>query len=499
MKKIDIAIIGGGISGLYSAYRLKKSFPEKSIAVFESLPFLGGRIQTGSFANGLFKPAYGALRIEPDYQTETHRFMQELQIPVKHIEQGEASSSSTPNFEALTAEERELILKHPEIGADITLLELGMKKILGNQWDLHTDDLANPHRNAALETLRNTATYKNKPLYQQGAWNVFSDVLSYEAVEFFREKGAYYNMKNDNQNAIDWIIFLLNLRLMKQPSYIPEGGMIQMINLIEKELRSLGVDIHVNHHLQAMNEIDKQTICLKIEQVQSRKVEELTCEHVVLAIPQYPLKKLAACLPATINTLLDSVSPIPIIWVTATMKNPPWELDAKPTSGEFAPIRAAHLEFKEEKGETYGMAMLYCDGPWHQYWRHYVEDNVDDFEGYQYLPQVNKNEFFKNEIEKTLQQHFSLPIKPSVDEWGIRDWGRPPFGAAVHLWKVGAQSSLIMQTLKAFSLRENGQHKNVHICGEAFSQCQGFFEGSIRSADFAISAIEQSYRQAASF
>lgn len=493
IKKIDIAVIGGGVSGLYSAYRLKKLLPEKTIAVFELLPFLGGRIQTGSFTEGLFQPAYGALRIEPEYQKQMHRFIQDLQIPVKQIEQGEASTPSVPNLDALTAEERNLILENPERGADILLLELGIQKILGEQWNLKTDDLTNPGRDAELEILRQTACYKNKPLYQQGAWNVFADVLSYEAIEFFREKGAYYNMKNDNQSSIDWIIFLLTFRLLKQPSYIPVGGMIQLINHIEKELCKLEVGIHLNRQLQAINERDKKTLCLKLEDRQTGTIEELLCEHVILALPQYPLKQLTSYLPSTINILLDSVSPIPIIWATATMKNPPWELDAPPTGGEGAPIRTAHLEWKQNKGEAYGLAMLYCDGPWHQYWRPYVEDKVDDFEGYQYLPQINQNASLKYEIEKAIKQHFNLPSMPEVEEWGIRDWGRPPFGAAVHFWKPNAQSTLIMQTLKAFALQENGQYKNVHICGEAYSQYQGFFEGAIQSADFAISAIVQSF------
>ena len=492
MKKYDITIVGGGISGLYSAYQLKKAYPEKSIALFESLPILGGRIQTGSFADGFFQPAYGALRIEPDFQTETDRFVKELKIQVKQIEQGEATSSSVPNLDKLTAEERQLILDNPDKGADLLLLELGMKKILGDQWDLDTDDLANPLRDQLINELRKTAVYKNKPLYQQGAWNVFNDVLSYEAVEFFREKGPYYNMKNDNQNALDWIIFLLSFRQMKQASYLPVEGMIQFINTIENAVLALGVTIHLNHHLAEIKQQDERLVSLTF--IESDKTElKVTSEHLILAIPQYSLKKLSPFLPGTINILLDSVMPIPILWATATIKNPPWGKDAPATSGEGAPFRAGHLEYKEYNGEPYGLAMFYCDGPWHQYWRTFVEDPVDDFQGYQYLPQVNKNLQLKHEIEKTMQQHFNLATLPCIDEWGIRDWGRPPFGAGVHFWKAGAQSVLIMHTLKAFSLSERSGCKNIHICGEAYSEFQGFFEGPIRTANYAIEAIKQSY------
>lgn len=490
-KKLDVAIVGGGISGLYSAYKLKKKYPHKKIALFELLPMLGGRIQTGSFAGGLFLPGFGALRIEPDFQTEMHKFIQELQIPIQQIEQGEAKSSAIPNLNRLSSEEKALILKNPDKGADVLLLELGLKKILHNQWDLESFGKADEKRDELIDSFRTTATYKNKHLYQQGAWNVFSDVLSYEAVDFFREKGAYYNMKNDNQNAADWIVLLLNQRAMKQPSYLPKLGMIEMVNAIAREIKSLGVEIHLNHHLKALHQYDEASVCLQFE-----AAEQVLTKHVILGLPQYPLKKLSQHFPKKIATLLESVIPVPILWVAATLKNPPWGEEADPTSGENAPFRAAHLEYKKYQDTAYGMAMFYCDGPWREYWRYFIEDDVQDYEGYQYLPQVNKNSFLKNEIEKSIKQMFDLQKTPSIDEWGIRDWGRPPFGAGVHFWKVGVQSKTIIQELTAFSLKENGAYKNVHICGEAYSEIQGYFEGAIRTANNVIKTIEQSHQEA---
>ena len=47
MSKIwDYAIVGGGISGIYSAWRLQAAYPAKSIALFESSNRLGGRLRS---------------------------------------------------------------------------------------------------------------------------------------------------------------------------------------------------------------------------------------------------------------------------------------------------------------------------------------------------------------------------------------------------------------------------------------------------------------------
>ena len=41
---IDIAVVGGGVSGVYSAWRLKQTYPDRKIVVFEGGGHIGGRL-----------------------------------------------------------------------------------------------------------------------------------------------------------------------------------------------------------------------------------------------------------------------------------------------------------------------------------------------------------------------------------------------------------------------------------------------------------------------
>jgi hypothetical protein len=77
----------------------------------------------------------------------------------------------------------------------------------------------------------------------------------------------------------------------------------------------------------------------------------------------------------------------------------------------------------------------------------------------------------------------------SVTAYAIRDWSREPFGAAAHAWRPRAKSWEVRANLKAFGLlgRENVQ--NIHICGEAYSDYQGYIEGSLRSAVDALATL----------
>jgi monoamine oxidase len=75
-----------------------------------------------------------------------------------------------------------------------------------------------------------------------------------------------------------------------------------------------------------------------------------------------------------------------------------------------------------------------------------------------------------------------------LGDYAIRDWSRPPYGAASHAWIPGADALAVMATLRAFSL-DGGTRQNVHVAGEAFSDFQGFIEGALRSAMSVIEII----------
>ena len=66
MDKYDIIIIGGGISGLYSAYKIQKLCPDKSIIILEKTSFLGGRMGSYKFCNNTVNIGAGIGRKEKD-------------------------------------------------------------------------------------------------------------------------------------------------------------------------------------------------------------------------------------------------------------------------------------------------------------------------------------------------------------------------------------------------------------------------------------------------
>jgi hypothetical protein len=77
----------------------------------------------------------------------------------------------------------------------------------------------------------------------------------------------------------------------------------------------------------------------------------------------------------------------------------------------------------------------------------------------------------------------------SVVAFGIHDWSREPFGGAAHCWRPGADSVAAIKRLVAFGLQARPEQANIHVCGEAYSDFQGFIEGALHTAEAVCRSI----------
>lgn len=141
------------------------------------------------------------------------------------------------------------------------------------------------------------------------------------------------------------------------------------------------------------------------------------------------------------------------------------------------------------------MVMLYMDRPAVKYWSPFIIS-----------PHTQAQITETAELRRELARQLALiwPRKRNVDERAhreeverhivdiaIRDWSHSPFGAASHAWAPGVDVPDALNSLRAFSLEGTRGLENVHVCGEAYSDYQGFIEGSLRSADAVLGTVPQ--------
>jgi Flavin containing amine oxidoreductase len=85
-------------------------------------------------------------------------------------------------------------------------------------------------------------------------------------------------------------------------------------------------------------------------------------------------------------------------------------------------------------------------------------------------------------------------LAENVRAYGVRDWTAAPFGGASHVWLPteeppyrGERDRLIAFSLRGRSGGESDS--NLHVCGEAYSDFQGFIEGALRTAEKVVDSI----------
>jgi phytoene dehydrogenase-like protein len=535
---LSIAIVGSGIAGLYCARSLAQR--GHRVTIFEALPRIGGRIETLDLEG--IECECGPMRFELAIQPMLKQLADDLGIRFSPFTPPKGEPVHTTKY---TLEDDEMSAGEPNT-TSLDLLRLGIYRILhcpdarpqhdtasdpdaaklpSVPWKLHEvvdarqsgdprteiERYADSLDDADYDRIRTTTTLGGRKLYTMGLWNALDYVLSAGAVAKIRDVGTFYHLIPENPSASEWAIFWLRLfRSAKDLSTIEgNGGVGQIITRLEAQLRSLpdrNVDIVTEATVIEVGPAARADhVRLRIDFHDRAHVLDLDFDHVVLALPRQPLSKLTRHFPSAIRSYIEGVNGFPLLKVFAILKQPWWSArgDAMPGAqhgAHLVPTREVHYKQRAEtrKPGTVGMVLLYTDRPANAYWTPYVE--------YPHLAaQVNRPPTLKREIAAQLlalkqeretgpQESYKADIdamEETIAGYAIRDWSKPPFGAASHAWLAGINVPEAMDRLKAFSLVGHPGRGNIHVCGEAFSDYQGFIEGSLRSASKTIASIRE--------
>jgi hypothetical protein len=537
--ELPILVAGGGISGLYCAYRLAQR-GHRVVVLERSRDCWGGRIETAQMDG--FVAEYGPMRFELDLQPHFARLLGELGIRTEPFTGPVAEVAEYPKYDLTPAEQGLTSLQ---------LLRRGLLLIMGRtlapgdpagdspehqDWIDSLDD-------AAYDRIRMCTEMGGEPLWKTGFWNALSanGVLSHQALMKVRDTGTFYHMIPENLNAVEWTIWWLRgLKTKGRVMQKLEGGSEILTTRILERLRAFGdrVVLLDGWRVKEFRTEPGQANVVRVTvQREDGGTDYALAAHLVLALPRWPLKQLADWLPADIRPLLDAVVGFPMTKVFFVTDKPWWDYDQKPqTRASRMPTREVHYfrRPRDDDRDGHGMVLIYTDRPATEYWNVYV----DDREGHD-RAEIDGNPELKAQFARWLAREAkgaidhlretldrippelradlgdalrvllpNLPLSANVIDrfaemtedavaqeiadtvitWGIRDWSLPPYGAANHSWKPGYKSWEVMAALKQFRL-DAGCPEIVHVCGEAYSDYSGFIEGALRSAEAALATI----------
>ncbi|MBI4285558.1 MAG: FAD-dependent oxidoreductase [Chloroflexi bacterium] len=445
LEHYDIAVVGGGIAGLYCCLRAP---PGPSIALFEASERVGGKLETVDTAG--FQAEYGSMRFDPDRQHMMKALLEELGLETEPFPE----YSSPP-----AVQRRQYALSRREKGMNaLELYAHAIARVLHK-----TDAEMMAMTDEELEHARREGRHRGRCLWKQGIWQAFSDVISYDAIKYIMADGSFYHEIHENPGVAGSMITWVKMLQMSPHLKGVKGGMQLITDRMLAKVKDKGIPVYTRHSLRAIAPSGRKRLTLTFD------TGKVTASQVILAIPPYSVKRITG-IPDSIRALLDSVIEIPLLKCFFVVREPWWDENLPNRGVQGFPARELHYYKQDNKG----MVMAYCDRPSINFWKGYVTSLCHD-----------KAEIG---IDQRLPLVFAERIKTSAENviaYGIRDWTRQPYRAGVHLWRAGVKPWEVSEQLEAFSLAE-GLPQNVHICGEAFSDFQGFMEGAVRSAQSAL-------------
>jgi monoamine oxidase len=519
-EKIDIAIVGGGVSGVYSAWRLKKAHPKKKIALFEASDHIGGRLlslRPPDIPNMVAE--LGGMRILPAVQPLIARLLEVLNgmLPkAERIETYPFPVDQDQNIAYLRGTWLRLqdFTQHPQkVPYHLSFLEYGgtAGTILTNAIEQVVPGItAKGLTEAKRREMCQQATFAGRPLYQQGFWNVLSRVISGEAYQLGVDAGGYSSTLS-NWNAADAIPWYL-ADFGVDPKY--EGfkkGFQQVPLTLAQFFRKEGGEIRLNAPLSGFDWADKGAV-LRF------KSGEVAADAVILAMPRRSLDLLAPASPPLqgIAGMIQSVTPRPLFKLFTTYLDPWWRAAGYTNrKKEFVPVQAGRTVTDLPVRQTYywpnddgspavkGPAMLmasYDDGAnigyWdglrprrHRAWQAGQEVAAPEHPFQKAVKASGDNpwdryaptEEMVEEVNRQLGLIHGLSYQPKVQTAAVRDWGDDPYGGGWNSWNIGVRSPVVKQQIV-----QPYERRPLHICGEAYSDAQGWVEGALETADLML-------------
>ena len=378
-KKYDYLIIGGGIGGLYTAYKIKQKQSHFSVCIVEKENRLGGRIFDVNHQGKDNFVAIGGRRINSRH-TDVLELSKELGIELQ-----EESS----NIEELYINNG-LVSKNP----NEFLEKYELKSTVKNARDFLYQSLV------SSEKRQNIKSYDNFKSYA-------IDVIGKKSFDFLRDTSRFksdFDYDLNPKSYLDYLDEAVHDTFFPGKTHYAKGGLSSFIRKLNEKLINLGVDIYTD------------TSCLSIDKDEFFKTNTdkgiILSEKVILALPPHALNKLQGNVVDEMKNdeRFKALLPIPVLVINQWYEKPFWKDFKVENDNQIWRIitdknRLNHIEIPQEEYVTSQQNVI----------RVSYNDNIEHIKFFKEL--VNKKDgSLEAEVEKNLKLIFEnetlkCPIK----------------------------------------------------------------------------------------
>ena len=533
---IDIAIVGGGASGIYSAWRLAQASGDEvagirrriggegplKVTVFERSKRLGGRLLSASAPAMPSVPLeLGGMRylntqplvkglVEKKLDLRRHR--QDVDEPdnIAYLRgrMFRQSDLHLPGVElpyGLTEREK-WVVRGASTPAELIFWAVFQEfpQIQGMQPDALARFLQAPE-----------AKVDGRPLFRVGFWNLLARHLSNEGRKL-AITAIGYDVLGANANAVD--IIAENFDFTPNTEYfLFDEGFESVIWRLADEFRAKGGTIVTDRSLAsfecASGDDPASGLALSFE-----KGDPATARSLVLAMPPAAIRRLLRRGPLLdptikgakrVRRLMSAVEGIPLYKLFVIYERPWWQEQLKLEKGRSLtdlPVRQCYYWATNPGGPS--AIMAYNDQASTSFWGGFQAgalgpldtSNVDAETREMLFERRSKgdpepaNDDQKRRLEnwtshkaphdmvvemhRQLMEMHGVTDAPFPIDAAFMDWMNEPYGGAVHFWNPGHKSWKVRH-----EMTQPIEGLNVFVVGEAYSTNQTWVEGAFQTSE----------------
>jgi monoamine oxidase len=521
---LDVAIVGGGVSGLYSGWRLLTSAEQTgkrlNTAIFEGSPRLGGRLLS------VVPPGIPNARVElggmryTSAHTRVAGLVAHLGLKADDFPVGQPENIAYVRGTMLRRKE----LTDPSLipyrftleetdpatlsdGFTAVAARRALRIMLGKDVPLNEVD---------WQKLASDGRYNGTALANLPMQYVIQRSISEEAFRFAEDTGGYDSILH-TWNAADGLPW--NLADFGEPvsfHHLHDGFETLPLALADFYRKSGGA-VRVNSRLKSFDQVTLAdgTQGVEMHIVAGGATQRILARRLILAMPRRSLELLdqtgAVLGPGNdrVHALIRSVTPIPLFKLALCYSYPWWEtlpavavpsVDGKSqmvriTKGQSItdlPVRQCYYWAVDETSKN-AVMLIYDDGSDLDYWaglrsrdrnEPYVAADAAAPIPHTPLPSWDEHtapKLMVDEAHRQLLVMHGLSGRadiPAPYAAAYRDWGEDPFGGGANFWHLHVDSAKIFT-----EILQPKPPVPVYICGEAYSHDQGWVEGPLATAD----------------
>lgn len=505
----DLAIVGGGVAGLYSAWRLIKDshFQEKqpSIILLEKGDRCGGRLKTASveFEGSKILVEDGGMRF-----LKSHKYLIQLlhQLSLSHkikkfgmgdqnnffylrgkrFTRGEATSTQKRIWEEIYA-----LSDHEKGKSPFQIVEEVVKKITEPYQDLGEWKPENPFSWSRFRQLKYPA-HSGLSIYQWGFRALLEELgLSNDCVQMLMDTGGFSIPYEEMVGAGSALQLIASFP--EEPDfYTLADGYEELARRLYQEIINEGVEVRFKQAVTGLDRTPAGSFQVMNEQQPDGVVN---ARKVILALPSIAMSQILSK-STNLNNIsniqddLGQIVHMPLTKVNLYFEHEWWEKNFGITNGgcftdlPLAQVYFFQLDIDHSHRKFTGIT-IYSDGRRGNYWRQLQQLGKE----YQhpekhYLVKPGhglilcKEMVVKHALAQ-LRQMFQLESIPDPLLATISEWGNEELGAGDHQWAVGANDETIRERLVE-------AEDDLFLCGEAISDYQDWVEGALRSAELVL-------------